>query len=994
MADIKCPMCGKSNPEGSETCQHCQARIRPVFSDSFESSGDDSSLDWLNELSGAGKQQEKSSSPADDEKQQAQDWLSQIRQSPDSDTPVRSSEEGSETSEASADDLSGWMQGLMDAEEPASAAPSGGGNDWLNRFSSSPEAAEPSAEEQESPVSSTQAQDENDDDWLANLQSWQPEEEPGWEEEKPVDSWLSGLEEESSSQQEPPLEEQEQEYRSPSAGAEDEGDVPSWLQFLEEEIPEDQAPQTPQVQMPDEDSAFSEEDLLPLQEDKADLPQDEEEEGDLEIWLRSLDVDPQSFETVPSSGEPVEPLSESSDSGAERMDFSAFRLEGDSDQTEPESSPTEDGQKPSDDLPEWLTSGFKEETGEEKPEEMPDWLRSSTQAENISPDQPEEDLPEWLGTSFAAEENREPDDSAEMELPQWLGQSDSEEEQTPQTSLPPFNTDDNNLPDWLQDGGKPQQIGQPLDAEQEPVTPFDLDERETSQWMGEESRTESPFDDLEKDDSYADVFLDKNAFEETIGQRAGDTEEAQGDSQEFPPFVGEDLGEWFKDLGQIDVPEGEEAQETLLQKAEAGSESAIFADQEFDSLLSDAGLDEEKFHNGTAAADESSAGELEEVDLPAWLKAMRPIEAIAGESLDPLDERKVESAGPLAGLRSILPAEEIILHYQKPPVYSMKLQVSDKQRAHAGLLERMIEPSRAKPSAAGKESGVSTRVLRLVVGIVLLLAVLVPSFLPLHAPQPTSTAEAVQAFYSQVESLPEGQTVLLAADFEDAYYGEMRLAAENVILHLSAKNARLAVVSTLPSGPILGEALVNDVLKNYPQFYQQYQQPDWIKNLGYLAGGLASLQEFSNTPRQAVQFGMQAGLTNEYVWGSSTLKDIYSISDFGLVVLITDRVETGRAWVEQVQPVLGDTPFLLVTSAQAAPLLNAYYQADQFDGLLAGYQDGMSYPLRPQGSGVDFLSWDSFYYGMLAAVILLFAGILVNSVFSLFRRETREEAQS
>ena len=310
-----------------------------------------------------------------------------------------------------------------------------------------------------------------------------------------------------------------------------------------------------------------------------------------------------------------------------------------------------------------------------------------------------------------------------------------------------------------------------------------------------------------------------------------------------------------------------------------------------------------------------------------------------------------------------------------------------------GLLERIIEPSKLKTSAAKKDSGISVRILRLVVSLLLIAAVLLPSILSLKGASTGSPGEALQAFYNQIESLPQGETVLLAADFENAYYGEMSLAAENVILHLAAKQARLTLVSTLPSGPVLAEALLTDVLSDYPQIYQQYQQPDWIKNLGYLAGGLASLQEFSINPRQAVQFGMQAGLTNEYIWNSSSLNDIYNIADFGLVLLITDRAETGRAWVEQVQSNLGDTPFLLLTSAQAAPLLNAYYQSDQFNGMLAGFQDGMAYPLRPQGSGVEFTSWDSFYFGMLIAVILLIFGILINLVFSLLKRETREEAQ-
>ena len=30
MADVRCPMCGKPNPEELETCQFCQARLKPL----------------------------------------------------------------------------------------------------------------------------------------------------------------------------------------------------------------------------------------------------------------------------------------------------------------------------------------------------------------------------------------------------------------------------------------------------------------------------------------------------------------------------------------------------------------------------------------------------------------------------------------------------------------------------------------------------------------------------------------------------------------------------------------------------------------------------------------------------------------------------------------------------------------------------------------------------------------------------------------------------
>ncbi len=64
MADVRCPMCGKSNPENLEICQYCQARLKPLHispSDAgsekpSQSSGsevpgsDESAPEWLRSL--------------------------------------------------------------------------------------------------------------------------------------------------------------------------------------------------------------------------------------------------------------------------------------------------------------------------------------------------------------------------------------------------------------------------------------------------------------------------------------------------------------------------------------------------------------------------------------------------------------------------------------------------------------------------------------------------------------------------------------------------------------------------------------------------------------------------------------------------------------------------------------------------------------------------------------------------------------------------------
>lgn len=104
MADIRCQMCGKPNPDHLEECQHCGARIKPLFGSSSKASlePDDSganwadtsqedTLGWLRSLGqeDAGKEElheapEENDFPdwlsAPDEKEDIPDWMKQTRE--------------------------------------------------------------------------------------------------------------------------------------------------------------------------------------------------------------------------------------------------------------------------------------------------------------------------------------------------------------------------------------------------------------------------------------------------------------------------------------------------------------------------------------------------------------------------------------------------------------------------------------------------------------------------------------------------------------------------------------------------------------------------------------------------------------------------------------------------------------------------------------------------------------------------------------------------
>jgi hypothetical protein len=140
----------------------------------------------------------------------------------------------------------------------------------------------------------------------------------------------------------------------------------------------------------------------------------------------------------------------------------------------------------------------------------------------------------------------------------------------------------------------------------------------------------------------------------------------------------------------------------------------------------------------------------------------------------------------------------------------------------------------------------------------------------------------------------------------------------------------VVLVSTSLAGPVLGEELImtsntgGNVLT------------DRVTNLGFLAGGIISLKEFSLAPQAAARYGMDWVKTGQNAWQHPALEGIQHITDFSLVLVLTDSGDTGRMWIEQVQPSLGDVPMMMITTAQSAPILSPYLAGGQIDGLISG----------------------------------------------------------
>jgi hypothetical protein len=269
-----------------------------------------------------------------------------------------------------------------------------------------------------------------------------------------------------------------------------------------------------------------------------------------------------------------------------------------------------------------------------------------------------------------------------------------------------------------------------------------------------------------------------------------------------------------------------------------------------------------------------------------------------------------------------------------------------------------------------------------------LLTMLLPDFRLIEVP--AAVPPGMAALYESVERLPTDAAVLLAFDYEPGLSGEMRYAANSVIEHLMVKNARLAIVSTVPTGPVLAEDLLAEVHNRRPD----YSLADRTVNLGYLPGGTTSLLEFAQNPRSAAPSAIDTPLTGTLAWDYPAVAGLGGLNDFALVIVITDSPETGRTWVEQVQPMLGSVPLAMVTSAQAGPMLQPYYASGQIQGMAVGLQGGALYEQKSGRVNLANRFWGSYQTGMLAGVLLLIIGGIISGVLGLSNRKPAQKGKA
>ena len=705
-------------------------------------------------------------------------------------------------------------------------------------------------------------------------------------------------------------------------------------------------------------------------------------------------------------------------------------------------------------LSDWL-SGLDKAASQEDEEEVPDWLAGlrGGPAPSTPESVPEANIPaveaDWMKTigselrgqadDSAAEptpgaEEPAPAVSAGASLPGWFDQLEEKEPapaatgdaSTPEwlSGLPGLSAESENtpaplpesassgdLPDWLnqlkQKAAEPEPVAGATPEPDwlagfgsEPGAPAAATGESVPEWLsniGQKPGTGSLAEALSADtaspgappDWLAQLQSDVNAADAAGKPRDEFEQASEPEKKEEGP-----LPDWLAGIGDS-APTARAGTALILsdESNTTGQEGeTAFALEPPDWLTKL--KPEERAEKRSAGEEEPTGAELEAAELPSWVQAMRPVEAVVSdEPRLPSSEEgggEVEQSGPLAGLQGVLPASPGLGPLRKPPAYSIKLQVTETQRKYAAYLERLVTQETQARGPGAARLGTS-RVWRWVISgllfAVTLLALLTGQpFTPdiLLPPNELVAARAV------VDAVSPGEAVLVVFDYDPAFFGEMEAAAAPLMQHLLWKNPRLAFISTSPTGPALAE-----------RFMLETQPDSQYVDLGYLAGGPTGVLGFASSPRAA------AG-TNED-WQSPQLVGVNGLGDFALIVILTDNADTGRVWLEQTQLQVNhgtpadpadDTPIVMAISAQAEPMLVPYYDSGQVRGIVTGLVGGKVYEAKNNEAqpgvvaGLASRYWNAFGAATALAELLILGGAVWGafSGWQARKKKTGEEA--
>lgn len=466
---------------------------------------------------------------------------------------------------------------------------------------------------------------------------------------------------------------------------------------------------------------------------------------------------------------------------------------------------------------------------------------------------------------------------------------------------------------------------------------------------------------------------------------AGNTENQRPNSSSDEDKLPEaDLPDWLKAMpGQEWEGESDKEEDFF------GGVVPPFVD--FDESLLNIGLSDSRIEPEETAEERltlsahSAAGEAEE-ELGG--KIPEDLEDILEKSKHPeTEEKRIEVAGPLAGLEDILPVEPFIAEEKKGIEILSTLLVSEKQRKHAELFEQLIaDEGKPKPikSAAAERSSPG---LRIFIFLIILAASLFGMLFNPFPGKPTAMNVGVFDAMQALAKVSPRSPVLLIVDYEAGDFAEMQTVGFGLIDQLMVKGAYLVLLSTNPLGALQGDRLIRQI--NLYGDHEYKEQTNWV-NLGYLPGSAAGIQQFIQSPRNT----LPVTTNSQNIWAGDEMKNVQKIGDFALVVVMTENASHARTWIEQLNGNIAQNQMVFLVSSQIEPIVEPYYAtiSPQIGGLVAGINGGAIYETQAGRNGLALMYWEAYGLIVSSSVVLILFGVLVNT-FGKFRQSNSKKTE-
>lgn len=261
-----------------------------------------------------------------------------------------------------------------------------------------------------------------------------------------------------------------------------------------------------------------------------------------------------------------------------------------------------------------------------------------------------------------------------------------------------------------------------------------------------------------------------------------------------------------------------------------------------------------------------------------------------------------------------------------------------------------IEEPEIAPAAVPERRARKTRrrrpIARILISLLILAAVLLPFFV--HSlrigelpPATFSPASPAWVAYQTVGTVGSGDLVLVAIEYGPTGAAELDIATDALLRHILRGGGRPVLIGTNATGLLHASNLL-DALAVDAEFLAQIGRETPLQSnrdyyvLRYLTANAVGVRALSSNLAEVLATDVR---------GNPTRLADHTLADFALIVIIAERGDDLRVWMEQVAP-LTSAPIVAAVGYSAAPLAQPYLNSGLnrgLVGLFVGYRDAYTY---------------------------------------------------